>query len=276
MDTIQRASVFFQDHGRDIDQARFGYHFGTRDMTELVTALSHYQNPDGGFGQGLENDIAAPDSNPFATELALMICLQAGVAKDHPLLQRTVEYLELSQDEDGCWRFSPAIYRHELAPWFENWEWPNLNPACPIAGLLIDLGLGSARLHRRVEQLFERLGKPADLLGSEYYSVRPYAYYFLAEWEHPQRELYLSGVVWWLLREHFSERGIDGNHFFDYVRRPDTYVGKQIPEEILTVRLEALMAEQQEDGGWPSPYSEKWRGWVTVQNLLTLRAFNWL
>jgi hypothetical protein len=34
-----------------------------------------------------------------------------------------------------------------------------------------------------------------------------------------------------------------------------------------------LAAEQQEDGGWPTPYNPNWRGWVTVQNLLVLRAF---
>jgi hypothetical protein len=35
-----------------------------------------------------------------------------------------------------------------------------------------------------------------------------------------------------------------------------------------------LEAEQSDDGGWPSPYNAGWRGWVTVQSLLTLKAFD--
>src|SRR5947209_5851471 len=137
MDTITRANHFFQHHGRAIDQARFAYHFGSEHSQEaLLEALSQYQNSDGGFGHALEVDIKAPDSNPFATELALLICLQAHIPHPHPLLQGAVEYLERTQEETGNWRFSAEIYQHELAPWFQGWQWPNLNPACPLAGLL--------------------------------------------------------------------------------------------------------------------------------------------
>src|SRR5262249_32660882 len=147
----------------------------------LLAILGQYQNPDGGFGCGLEVDIKAPDSNPFATELALLACLQAGVAGDHPLLARAVAYLEQTQDEDGGWRFSAAVYHHDLAPWYQAWPWPNLNPACSLAGLLRGLGLGSENLHARVAALFQKMAHPTDLAGDEYYLVRPYAYYFLPD-----------------------------------------------------------------------------------------------
>src|SRR5437764_10265407 len=165
MDRVSKAKRFFEDHGRDIDRARFAYHFGEMPQAELLEVLARYQNQDGGFGRGLEPDIKAPDSNPFATELALSICLQADVPRDHPLLERTVRYLEETQDEEGSWRFSEGIYRHELAPWFAAWEWPSLNPSCTTAGLLRELGLGSERLHAQVEHLFERLARPGDLAG---------------------------------------------------------------------------------------------------------------
>src|SRR5438270_277324 len=127
MDTLGRAQQFFRHHGRDVDRALFAYHFAGGAREEMLAVLGRYQNADGGFGHALEPDIAAPDSNPFATELALAICLQAAVPPDHPLLVKTVVYLEESQQEDGTWRFSEAVYRHDLAPWFQGWEWPNLN-----------------------------------------------------------------------------------------------------------------------------------------------------
>jgi hypothetical protein len=272
MNSMQKAERFFEQHGRDIDQALFHYHFGALPQEELLAVLARYQNADGGFW-GLEVDIAAPESNPFATELALHLCHQAGVPGSHPLLQKTAAYLEATQSEDGDWHFSDAIYRHNLAPWFQGWTWPTLNPACTTAGLLRDLGLGSERLHGRVERLFQKMANETDLTGDQFYAVRPYAFYFLPEWEHPQRSFYLAGVLWWLIRQHHEGKLPDSGHFFEYVRNPHTWIGRRLPERLLAARLDALAAEQADDGGWPSPYSEGWRGWLTAQNLITLRAF---
>lgn len=273
MTTIARAGQFFAQHGRDIDTALFANRFAAGSPDDVLGVLGRYQNEDGGFGHRLEPDIAAPDSNPFATELALQICLQTDAPRDHPLLRRTVSYLERTQDDDGGWRFTEAVRGHEMAPWFQGWEWPNLNPTCAIAGLLRELGLGSADLHARVDGLFSRLARLEDVAGDQFYGVRPYAYYFLPEWQHPRRDLYLAGVLWWLIRQHLADAVEDGNHFFAYVRAPQTYTARLLPSELLAVRLERLEAEQAADGGWPSPYAEHWRGWTTVQNLLVLRAF---
>lgn len=268
-----RARGFFAGWDRELDRARFAYHFDGGSLETLLAALGRYQNDDGGFGHGLEPDIAAPDSNPFATELALAACLQADVPRDHPLLARAVAHLEATQTDDGDWRFAPGVYARDLAPWFAGWEWPNLNPGCTIGALLGELGLGSARLHDRVAALFARLARPADLLSDEYYAVRPYAYYFLPATDHPQAELYRAGVLWWLIRQHDGGSLADAGHFFDYVRTPQTYTGRHLPADIVAAQLDRLVTEQAEDGGWPSPYAAHWRGWLTVQNLLTLRAF---
>jgi hypothetical protein len=273
MRPIERTRAFFAQHGRDIDKARFAYHFADLPLDDLLATLARYQNNDGGFGNGLEPDIAAPDSNPFATELALSICLAADVPRDHPLLARTVGYLEASQSADGDWQFSPAIYQHALAPWFQGWQFPALNPACTIGGLLHELGLGSNELHAKVEALFQQQAKPADLAGDDFYAARPYAYYLLPRGEHPQRELYLAGLLWWVVRGCLANSFADAGHALAYVRSPHTYTGRLLPSALLNEQLDRMLGEQQEDGGWPSPYAEHWRGPITVENLLTLRAF---
>lgn len=273
MDQIEAARQFLSGEGRDIDQARFAYHFGDGAQEDLVQVLTRYQNPDGGFGHGLEVDISAPASNPFATEIALGMCLVARVPADHPVVAGIVAWLEETQDEEGCWRFAPGVYQHRLAPWYQHWTWPTLNPSCPLAGLLRSYGLGSTRLHQRVAALFDRLAKPDDLLGDEYYAVRPYAFYFLPESDLPQRELYLGGVAWWLIRQQAEGRQADAAHFFEYVQGPATSVGRLLPHMLVDAQLQALAAEQADDGGWPSPYDPRWRAPTTVQNLLTLLAF---
>ncbi|HUG13648.1 MAG TPA: hypothetical protein VMM78_01410 [Thermomicrobiales bacterium] len=273
MEMVARAGAFVEAQGREIERARFAYHFGEGSLERVIEALAAYQNPDGGFGNALEPDIKAPDSNPFATELALLICIQAGMRGDEPLLQRTVAHLEATQHEDGDWRFAPGVYEHELAPWFAAWEWPSLNPGCTTVGLLRELGLGSAELHARAERLFERLAKVEDCVSGGFYGVRPYAFYFNQRRDHPQRDVYISGVLWWLIRQHLEGGDIDGGHFFEYARTPETWIGHNLPPAIVQERLDGLLAEQQEDGGWPTPYDPAWRGWTTMQNLLILRAW---
>jgi hypothetical protein len=270
MDGLSAARQFLHEHGRPLDRARFRHHFEGPAPAELLAALAAYQNPDGGFGHALEVDITAPDSNPFATELALLLCLQAQIPASSPLLQRAAAFLEATQDADGGWRFSPAVYEHELAPWFQGWEWPNLNPSCTLAGLLRELGLGSAALHERVAGLFARLARPADLASPEFYAVRPYAYYFLAGSDHPERTQYLDGLAAWLVQQ---AANLDGVHFFEYVRHPASATARRLPVSLINDRLDALIAEQQPDGGWPTPYNPAWRPWVTMQNLLVLQAF---
>lgn len=276
MNTLQKAQTFLQTHGRDIDQARFAYHFGDLPLADLLATLGRYQNPDGGFF-GLEVDIAAPQSNPFAMEIALLMCLWAIAPKDHPLLQKAVAHLEATQDADGGWRFVPEIYKHSLAPWFQGWAWPNLNPACTISGLLLELGLGSPAMHTRVAELFDRLEKPVEVSGVEgrdgdFYSVRPYALYFRAETGHPRQAFYRAELVQWFARQH-AQNKLDNTHFFEYIRTPHSYAGQSIPPHILQARLDMLEAEQSPDGGWPSPYDPRWRPWITVNNLLVLKAF---
>jgi hypothetical protein len=270
---LDQARSFVAANGRAIDQARFAVQFDGQPVTQLLDALTAYQLPDGGFGRGLEPDIGAPASNPFATELALEYCLLAGVPRDAPLLARAVAYLEQTQQEDGGWRFSEEVYQHELAPWFQGWQWPNINPSCTIAGLLRELGLGSPRLHAGVERLFAAQQNVADLAGDDFYAARPYAYYLLPEWEHPRRELYRAGLLWWLIRGHLGGSTADAAHFFAYVRTPHSFTGRHLPAEIIAAQLERMLAEQESDGGWPSPYAPHWRAPITLGNLITLRAF---
>ena len=271
MDVINKARVFLQKNGRDIDQARFDYHFGELPLDSLLKVLGRYQNPDGGF-KGLECDINAPQSNPFAVEIALRICLWANTPAESPLLVKTAVYLENTQDPDGGWRFVPEIYQHKLAPWFQGWEWPNLNPTCPLTGLLLELKLGSRAVINRVQQLFELLEKPDDVTKGDFYSVRPYAIYFISETGNPRQGFYRSEMINWFIQQH-ELNTMDNTHFFEYILSPRTYAGEGIPVDILNTRLDLLLAEQANDGGWPSPYDAQWRPWITVNNLLVLREF---
>jgi hypothetical protein len=269
---VLRAGDFLHAHGRDIDQALFDCTFGRCSQSDALDVLARYQNKDGGFF-GLEVDIKAPQSNPFATELALTAMRWLATPRDHPVLLRTLGFLESTQLDDGTWRFTPEIYQHALAPWFLGWQWPNLNPSCTISGLLKQMGVGSERLHNRVHALFNRLARPEDLLGSEYYNIRPYAYYFLTSWDFPHADFYRYGVAWWMVRAHLINTELDATHWLDFAPMPRSSISQRLPEAMVADKLTQLAAEQAADGGWPSADDPAWRAWTTILNLHVLRAY---
>ena len=268
---IQRALSFLDAAERPVEAtwARWTTDQGTRE--DVITALARYQNADGGFGQGLEPDIGAPSSNPFATRLALQILLALGVNSDEPMLARTTRWLEERQDEDGCWRLPSDVQEHPLAPWFAGWTFPSLNPALCLAGLATRLGIGSARHHARVRELFDRMASREEIAGAEFYTLLPYVEY--VPWvEVPEQEAYLDALAAEIRSG--LERGVyeDAGHFFEHVGPADGPLAKRLPSDLIAGQLDRLQSEQEADGGWPSPYAAHWRPWTTAAALSTLRS----
>jgi hypothetical protein len=66
----------------------------------------------------------------------------------------------------------------------------------------------------------------------------------------------------------------------EFVPTPDSPARRWFSDDILATHLDALETAQQDDGGWLVNWqiwtpatSPEWRGWATVQALLTLRAW---
>lgn len=80
-------------------------------------ALVARQNPDGGWGErspaatvgGHPEHVTAP-STPEQTAWALQALLAGGVPRDHPAVQRGVEYLLETQRPDGTWESNLVMY----------------------------------------------------------------------------------------------------------------------------------------------------------------------
>ena len=72
---IEAAIAFCKAQDYPLGAALIAHRWRDGAADDVVAALSRYQNGDGGFGNGLEVDIAAPESNPFATRLAMQSLL---------------------------------------------------------------------------------------------------------------------------------------------------------------------------------------------------------
>ena len=269
---IDRAITFLKTQDRPVELAWARYTAGQGPADEIVTALERYQNADCGFGNNLEVDIHAPDSQAFAARLAMHVLTDAGVPADHPMVTKLAGWLEREQGEDGDWRFPSGVYEHQLAPWFQGWTFPSPNPSLSVAGAAKRLGIGSPRMFERVDALIAQHGNVSDAESGNFYEVLPYAEYF--PWsDHPERERFIDAIARGIAARAETGGYEDAGHFFEHAGGPDSLVSQRLPRVLIDAQLDRLEAEQAQDGGWPSPYDPRWRPWTTAAALSTLRAY---
>ena len=272
MTTISRALAFLDEQGRPVEAAWARYLVGEGPRDAVLDALAPYQNDDGGFGQGLEPDIKAPDSQPFAARLAMQILHAIAAAPDEPVVTRLAGWLTREQDDDGCWRFPPGVYEHEIAPWFAGWTFPSLNPALCLAGWTHRLGIGDERMQQRVRVLADQLSSVEQIERGEFYDLLPYAEYY--PWvDHPRRDELLPALVRRINTVANGGGYDDAGHFFEHVGPPSGAIACGLPPPLIVAQLDRLAAEQEADDGWPTPYDPSWRPWGTASAVATLRAF---
>ncbi len=167
---FSKARLFIYRNARALDLARWRFHFESADKSEVLTALSAYQNKDGGFGWGLEADAWNPNSSPMQTCTATEILDETAFSDtQHPIIQGILAYLESGSSFDGSFWYKaiPSTNDHPHAPWWactDNFTGNgDYNPTAALAGFLFRHAKGNAQR----EQLAIRIVKEAydQLLG---------------------------------------------------------------------------------------------------------------
>jgi hypothetical protein len=188
------------------------------------------------------------------------------------MVQRLEAWLEREQGEDGCWRLPPGVFAHELAPWFAGWTFPSLNPALCLAGAAKRLGIGSERLFARVGDLVDRLASIDEIESGEFYAILPYVEYF--PWvDHPRRGEFLDRLAARIERTAAEGGYEDAGHFLDHAGPAEGEIARRLPAGLVVSQLDRIRAEQQADGGWPTPYNPAWRPWATAAAVATLANY---
>lgn len=75
---ISVVSQWMKGNARPLDLARWRFHFEGGSQQAVLDELAAFQNPDGGFGNGLEADCWNPDSSPMQTWAATEILKEVG------------------------------------------------------------------------------------------------------------------------------------------------------------------------------------------------------
>ena len=277
---FDRAEEFIYNNARLLERQLFTYHFKGGSREQVLTALRAYQNKDGGFGHALEPDIRCPESQPVLVQHALEFLDAVGF--DAEMVQSACDYLmAIATPEGGVPWLLPSAHRYPRASWWNTVEDPpaSLNPTAAIAGLLHKNRVQHVWLDHATAYCWSKI---ADLQPVEMHEMGVVLTFLYHVPDRSRAERELERLVGGM----FSAGLVADAHATGYVRKPldwantpDHPLRKYFREEDVAANLDAIVVEQQADGGWNitwqavSPGCElEWRGWVTLGTLLTLRA----
>lgn len=284
---------WLKSYGRPLDIARFRYHFENADVSVVLEELKKYQNPDGGFGHGLEPDFRNPDSSPIATWVATEIIAEIGCWNTQlDIVHDCVNYLRLCQEKDEHWfRFSiESNNDHPRAIWW-NYDPEKkagiYNPSAALYGFLVLIS-DDPIAKQRLKEIFAHFLKDGDLeIHDLNVLVRAVQYAWMADMD-------VSDEIMDKVKQQI-QRGcqdfLEGNRL-DYVLRPSVFFPNfHFPFftdfiEVLKMESRWLMETANLDGTWPIPWKwyqfeeefekikPEWMSDMIVKNLRLIHRMN--
>ncbi|TDC12639.1 hypothetical protein [Actinomadura bangladeshensis] len=273
---LARAEQFMRHNARLIDRHRFALHFRGGPAAPVLAALSAYANPDGGYGHALEPDLRGEGSQPVPAQHALQILHEAG-ADDDPAVGRVGDYLaSITRDGGGVPFVLPSVRDTPHGPWWQTPDDPpaSINPTATLAGMLHRAGSRHPWLGPATGFCWRRLDDPGTEPGP--YDVLA----ILTFLDHvPDRDR--AEAAFARVRDALASAAhSDHQDVLDFAPGPDGYGRRLFTDDAVDAGLDALIDAQGEDGGWDIGFPSwtpitrpEWRGFTTVESLLTLRAY---
>ncbi|MFB4298956.1 hypothetical protein [Actinomadura sp. NTSP31] len=274
---LHRAWEFMRLNARLIDRHRFALHFRDAAPEPLLAALAAYENPDGGYGHALEPDLRGEASQPVPAQHALDVLHQAR-AGDHPAVDRIAGHLAAVTAPDGGVPFVlPTVHDAPHAPWWQTADDPPgaINPTATLAGMLHRARSRHSWLDTATAFCWKHLENPDTDPGP--YDVLA----TLTFLDHvPDRDR--AEATFTRLRDTLTHHAASDHHsVLDFAPAPGGYGHRLFAADAIGDALDALIDAQHDDGGWDVDFliwtpvtRPEWRGFITVERLRTLRAYD--
>jgi hypothetical protein len=143
-------------------------------------------------------------------------------------------------------------------------------------GNLMTLGKATPDLIASTRRWVERNLTREAIHATDWLFMSYHAYdYFFADEDFPKVESYQEAVIANILRLAVSAPENQRHTFFNFAPTPHSPVALAADEDLLETWLQTIESTQQEDGGWRDQHGlPQWYPWVTICNLLTLRAYD--
>ncbi len=260
------ALEFLYRNANPIESTRLAHWRGDVDDDAFWQALSPYQNPDGGWANGIDPDYTGTISSVQSTIEALRILL-AHQQADHTNTARTIQFLKQNVLPDGTWQEAPEVMSQNCPPWYAPARYRIWETAC-VAGYALTMGYTElwSPATRYVRNVWPQL-PPAD---------QPHIYWAV---------LLLIGRSKNDQDVAISERSLDELSRFVSRERIDAFDCSWVVEILATLELhgsdgllqqlaDCLAARQGSDGGIMTDYGEHMRGRATFNALMAFALLN--
>ncbi|MDE6281749.1 MAG: hypothetical protein K2M15_08185, partial [Oscillospiraceae bacterium] len=170
----QAASRFIVENARPLERAVYRWYFEGGTKQAVVGELSKFQNPDGGFGHGLEADNWNPNSNPIATNDAIITLHRIGALKDADnVVNGIIRYLRSHDSfDEGQRRWLFAIETNKEYPHAIWWEkngdgLMGYNPTASLAAFMVCFGGRTSDYEEILRDAFAYLKEKTDVSGDK-------------------------------------------------------------------------------------------------------------
>lgn len=281
---------FIMRNARPLDLAMWRYLFRGGSREDVLFALAAFQNPDGGFGWGLECDCLNPQSSPVQTLTAVGVLGEIGFSDgSHPIIQGILRYLDSGADFDenaGEWLttvptnndFPHAVW-WSFVPGMKPEQNPlRYNPTAALAGFILRFAERNSPLYQKGEKIAR--SAVAYLTGGECPNEPHVTGCFSMMYEQllqaGEQPEYIDSLKMALLSRAEKEICLDpGRWQTEYVPKPSDYIKDRTSlfykgsEELCAKECELIRSGQLEDGSFPVTWD-----WCTDYREFALAA-NW-
>lgn len=151
-------------NARQIELALWQYHFENGSKEAVLSALSLYQNDDGGFGNALEPDSWNPNSSPYTTLHAISKLNDINFTdKNHPIIQGIFQFIESGMhSNDNGWFFNiPTNDDYPHAPWWtydsEANKYENIGVSAGLACFILKFADKNSQIYQRALTIADKL-----------------------------------------------------------------------------------------------------------------------
>jgi hypothetical protein len=266
-EAYQRARDFLEG-GRELERALAAHAFDDGPAWRALDALAAFQNPDGGFGHGLEPDLVSGASSAVATAMGLRRLAEIDAAPTHAVVENAIDWTQRSLDpQERTWRIAPPeVESAPHAPWWdqdgleERFGHFVLNPKADLLAQLYALGATDdgwldGLADDVVREVANRVAAGAPLEMHELIGTVA-----LVDAPHlpvmARRQLYdlLAPLVDSGVERDVSAWGGYALRPLTLVRRPGSAFSAVLAE-LVDAELDYLVEEQAADGGW-------WPNWT--------------
>ncbi|MDR7856764.1 hypothetical protein [Tissierella sp.] len=296
--TFNEINSYMNKEARGLERAIFNYYFNDTNGDDILDMLEKYQNPDGGFGRGIESDFMLLDSSPMATSIGLRyLNLLKDDHRAQKMITKAIGYLEATFDEErnGWYSVPITVNDYPHAPWWEHREDIGMtvidyswgNPTAELIGYLYKYReyLTKLDIFSLINYAIEKLNERAEFNSEHEIFCYIRMYNIIDEEFSAQMEDTLKLAVSNLIN-------VEEDQWTDYVPMPLKFIELDsenffgIDNKFIDKNLDYLIAKLEENKKifptWEwNDYLDEWeiakKDWIgnlTLEAVLALKKFN--